>query len=91
MNHKIVLVFDSKFSVSKEDYQKWINLWKDYEIYIVTTNYNQELSSLISDNVKVIDFYEEIKTNESYLMADKIHLTENGNHHLSMIITETLK
>ena len=91
LNHKIVLVFDSKFSVSKEDYQKWINLWKDYEIYIVTTNYNQELSSLISDNVKVIDFYKEIKTNESYLMADKIHLTENGNHHLSMIITETLK
>lgn len=91
LNHKIVLVFDSKFSVSKEDYQKWINLWKDYEIYIVTTNYNKELSSLISDNVKVIDFYEEIKNNESYLMADKIHLTENGNHHLSMIITETLK
>ena len=42
------------------------------------------------NNATVIDFYEEIKNNPKYLMADKIHLTKEGNKALKEKIVTTL-
>ena len=78
LEHRIVLLFDNNISINQ--YKKIINLCKDYEIYIV--NINNEKLKFSNDNVKVINFYNEINKNEDYTLADKIHLTEKGNKSL---------
>ena len=79
LEHRIVLLFDNNISINQ--YKKIINLCKDYEIYIV--NINNEKLKFSNDNVKVINFYNEINKNEDYTLADKIHLTEKGNKSLT--------
>ena len=77
LNHRIVLAFDNKLMLNKSDYEELINIYKDNEINIVLLN-NQELD-FESDRVNIINFYDELKVHEDYLMVDKIHLTETGN------------
>ena len=62
------------------------------EIYVLVANKtNKDLFSNINkENVKVIDFYDEIIKNNDYLMVDKIHLTEKGNKALSQMLVEVL-
>ena len=79
LEHRIVLLFDNNISI--DQYKKIIKLCKDYEIYIV--NINNEKLKFNNDNVKVINFYNEINKNEDYILADKIHLTEKGSKALT--------
>lgn len=86
LNHKIVFILDEKAKITEEEYKKISELCKDYEIYIcnITKNkYNIE-------NVKVIDFYKEIKKNKKYLTDGK-HLSKQGNKALIDTIYNEIK
>ena len=48
------------------------------------------LLSLNDNSVTVINFYQELLANNNYLMADKVHLTNDGNIALSKILIDRL-
>lgn len=89
ITHKIVFVFDENFSLDLEQYKNLIELCNGHEIYILSLN--GETTNLLLNtnyqNVKVINFYQKVVNNNNYLIADKVHLSEEGNKALS----ETLK
>jgi len=89
LTHKIVFVFDENFSLDLEQYKNLIELCNGHEIYILSLN--GETTNLLLNtnyqNVKVINFYQKVVNNNNYLIADKVHLSEEGNKALS----ETLK
>lgn len=85
LTYKLVFAFDNH-AISKEEYEELITLCKGHQIYIVSTG--EDLSSLNSENVKVIPFNKEI---DAYLMADKRHLNEEGNARLSRLLKDTIK
>jgi len=91
LTYKIVFAFDSSLSLSKSEYQELIDLCNDNEIYILLTNKNKELLNTDYKNVTFINFFEEIQNNPNYLMADKIHLTTEGNKALSQILKNSIK
>lgn len=90
LNYKIVLALDNNIKLSKLEYQELIELCQNHEIYILATNeqalYN--LSTLNYGNVIIINFYKSIQFYKNYLMADGIHLTDDGNKGLSEILKD---
>lgn len=88
LNHRIVFAFDNSLELSNEQYNEIIDLCKEHEIYIIKMN--DKKIEVDNDLVTIINFYKEIKTNNNYLMADKVHLTQEGNKALSEIINKTL-
>ena len=85
-----MLAFDNSTVISTKEYQELIDLCKDSKIYIVSSG--KPLDSLGNyDNVTIINFYNKIKKNKDYLLADGIHLTEQGNEALNKLLNETLK
>lgn len=90
---KIVFTFDSSINLNLEEYQDLINMCKDSKVYIISTDEEtiKNLSNINNDNVVVIDFYKEIKSNSNYLTMDKIHLTDNGNKAFSEILKDNIK
>lgn len=89
LNHKIVFLFDDKAHITEKEYEKLIDLCKDYEIYICNVTKNK--LTIKNTNVKIIDFYKEMKKHKNYLMDDQIHLSEKGNKALSEIIYNETK
>ena len=89
INHNIVFLFDNSFKLTTKEYNEIIKLCNSYNIYIVSLNSNINSSNIINDNVKVVDFYKEIKNN-NYLMPDNIHLNSNGNKALNNILKEII-
>ncbi len=94
INNKIVLAFDSSISITKDNYNEIINLLGNRQIYILVTtkdSYNA-LKDYDQDNVKIINFYNELNKNkESYLLKDDIHLTKEGNNAFVKILNKALK
>lgn len=88
LTHKIVFFFDKSANISDNEYDRLISLCKDHEIYIIKTNQNR--INVKYENVKIIDFYDEIKKHSNYLMADKIHFTNDGSAALSKMINEII-
>ena len=76
LDYKIVFMFDKEISISKKEYQKLIDLCIGHEIYIC--NFTLKDFSFSSDNVKVINFYDELQKHDDYLLLDKIHLSKKG-------------
>lgn len=91
LNHRVVLAIDSYLYVLEKDYERIINMCKDYEIYIILTKQINYSNLKNYENVKVVDFYEEIKNKNEYLMENKIHLSGLGNEALREKIIELLK
>ena len=89
INHNVVFLFDNNFKLTTKEYNEIIKLCNNYNIYIVSLNNNVNSNNIINDNVKVIDFYKEIKNN-NYLMPDNIHLNSNGNKALNNILKESI-
>ncbi len=91
--YNVVLLLDSNFMMNKEEYAELVSLCQDRILYIVTLN--DEVESIISDgqysNVKLIDFNEQLKRHEDYLMADKVHLSTKGNEKLKEILLDNFK
>ena len=86
LEHKVVFIFDSEFKISKDEYKKLIELCNNHEIYIC----NMTKKDLLFENVITINFYEQIKKNNDYLMADKVHLSKKGNKALASLLNEKL-
>ncbi len=87
LNHRIVLAFDKQSEMTQNNYLELIGLLNGYEIYIVSSDTKLEFTNA---NVTVIDFYSELSKNPNYLMADRVHLTNNGNLALSIMLDQTI-
>ncbi|MBR0417766.1 MAG: acyltransferase [Erysipelotrichaceae bacterium] len=87
LEHKIVMIFDSSLALSKNQYNKLIDLLKEHELYIVLLNDEYQFDT---DNVKVIDMYSEIEEHPEYLASDGVHLTDQGNQKLKEMISAVL-
>ena len=63
----------------------------DREIYILYVNKDSDfLLNFNYENVTIINFYEQIKIYDDFLMADRVHLTESGNKALSNLLNGVL-
>jgi len=88
LTNKIVLAFDKSAKITKDDYNKIIELSADRQIYIIALA--EEIKNIELPNVRIIDFSTEIQNNDDYLMVDNIHLTEKGNAALKEMIKSEL-
>ncbi len=92
LTEKIVFAFDNTSNLSIEQYSKLIELCKNYQIYILSTNETtNELINLNYNNVYIIDFYKQLKLNNDYILIDGIHLSNKGNLALSKTLNDYLK
>ncbi len=93
LTYKIVFAFDNSSNLKKNDYKKLLELCENHEIYILSSDEktNKFLKELDFNNVTILDFYQEIKKNNDYLMADKIHLTNKGNKKLNEFLKKYIK
>ena len=88
LTYKIVLVFDNSVEFSSLQIEEILNICNNNKLYIL--NMGNEEFEIYNENIEIINFYQEIKKNENYLMIDKIHLTEEGNKGLSDILNVTI-
>ena len=88
ITYKIVFVFDNSSNLSLKDYQNLIELCKSNEIYILSIN--NFTNNIVNENVKIINFYQEIQDNSDYIMIDGLHLTDKGNKALAKILKEEI-
>ena len=89
LQYRLVFLFDKKANISSGDYKKIAELCKDYKIYICNTTSNNISVNL--DNVTILDFYDDIKNNENYLMVDRVHLSDVGNEALAQMLYENIE
>jgi hypothetical protein len=83
LSKKIVFVFDNSLKLTKKEYENIIKICKDNEIYII--NFNKNIKNIKNSNF--IDFSNNL---DSYLLADRIHLSSKGNEELINIIIKNL-
>lgn len=90
LHYNVIFAFDKSMKITSEEYQELLSICKDYKVYIVFIN--KEISKKIKgqENTIFINFYEEIDKNSTYVMADSIHLTEEGNKALASILKEKI-
>ncbi len=93
LTYNVVFILDESFVMNKEEFDNLINLCQDKMVYIISLNdnVNKVTSESHYENVSQIDFMDEVASNEDYLLADKIHLSDTGNRRLREIIRDTLK
>lgn len=91
LSYNVVFAFDNTSQFTLEQYQELVELCKGHKIYMISSS--EETDKIISSlkNITIIDFYKEINDHSEYLMADKIHLTDEGNQALSNLIKKTIK
>ena len=90
LSYNIVFAFDNNI-LDKDNYKELIELCKNHKVYIISIN--TDLNNLIEDseNVTILNFYNEIKNNDDYLLIDKKHLNDKGNKALNEFIKEKIK
>ena len=88
----MVLSFET-INLSLKEYQKLVELCQDRQVYIVVTKEStmNKLVDLNNENVEIINFYEQIKDNENYLILDGLHLSDTGSSALSKVLIDILK
>lgn len=79
LDYNLVFLFDASSEISDDQYKELIEMCKDYNVYI--------LSNVDYEGAKTIKFNDI----DNYLMADKIHLTDEGNKVLSNILKENIR
>lgn len=89
LNYNIVFIFDGNINISNEEMLSLINLLDNHKIYIINIS-NRDFKFIKNNDLIVLDLYEIVKEN-NYLMADGIHLNNNGNNLLLNKIKEVLK
>jgi peptidoglycan/LPS O-acetylase OafA/YrhL/lysophospholipase L1-like esterase len=90
LNYNVVFVFDKSIPLTIDDYNELISICKNHYVYIINITSN-DFSKLNGDNVKVIEFYNDIKDNKKYLMPDGTHLSTKGNEALCKLIKDSIK
>lgn len=81
LDYNLVFIFDSSFKISNDEYKELIELCNNHKIYVLLYN-----ESINYNDVEIIDM-----DINKYLMADKIHLTDEGNKLLSKVLKDTIK
>ncbi|MBR6690419.1 MAG: acyltransferase family protein [Bacilli bacterium] len=91
-NNNIVFAFDSLSYLNSNDYINLINMCENKHIYILVMDKQilEALQEYKNENVIIIDFYNEIIEHSDYLMADRIHLSDEGNKALSQLLKESI-
>ena len=77
--------------LNKEQIEKIANKYKNLEVYLVAIEDEIKISSNENSKITKIDFYKEIEKHSEYLMADHIHLSEEGNKALAKFLEKYLK
>lgn len=90
LTHKLVFVFDNSIKFTLNEYKEILDICKDKEIYILVTDKYQAEILKGFENINIIDFYNELSSNPTYLMSDGIHLTNEGNNALNNKLKEIL-
>lgn len=88
LTNKIVLLFDKNSEMTIDNFKNIIELCKEHELYIVSTNL--DLEELNNEKVHTINLINELN-NDEYFIADKIHLSDKGNEKLKELIKENIK
>ena len=83
LSDNFLLIFDSSFRITEEQYKNIINLLKDKKVYVLFINSRYNLKY---KNVNVIDF-----DGAEDLSVDKIHLTSEGSKKLVLKLKEYFK
>lgn len=90
LTYNIILAFDSSTNLSISEYESILDLLKDKNVLIVSSSKNiKDIKKLEKENVKIVNMYEEIKNNNEYLMADRLHLTDEGSKKMVELIKES--
>ena len=77
LEKRVVLLFDNNAKLNISDYQKIVDLGKDYEFYIVLVN--EDKLKIKGDNVEVISLYNKLKKDKNNYLADGKNLSKKGN------------
>ena len=85
LNKRLVFVFDNTFKVSKSKLESLFSTLSDYDITFVS--FTSSIEKI--DNVKVINFYDELKDKE-LLHKDKVHLSDKGIEKLKTVLIDYL-
>lgn len=90
---KIVFAFDQSSLFHKEQYAELFQLCAHHKIYLLTSTQEmfESFASLNFNNLTILDFYSILKEHPEYLLADKIHLTKEGNEALKALFKNTIK
>jgi len=88
VTNKIVFAFSNNLNIGETEYLELINLLKDSQIYILSTEKDNLLTLKEYSNVSIISF-NQIDT--KYFMPDKIHLNDEGNIFLVNTLKEYIK
>lgn len=80
LSNKIVFVLDKSAHLTLENYKELIKMCSNHKIKVISVDNN--LSSLTSEKVEVVDFIVE----KNYYLADGIHLSKIGNQKLNELI-----
>ena len=92
LSNKIVLVFDRSANLGINEYKDILELCQNYEVFVVSMNDKQtsSLENIKNANFKLINFSKEISNNKDYLLKDNIHLSEEGNEALVLMLQDKL-
>lgn len=90
ISNQMIFMFDSSFPLDRATYQSILELCSSKKILVVAMSkkQEQELSSF-SERISILSFHEDISLHPTYLMADGIHLTKEGNEMLLQRLRET--
>ncbi len=92
LSNKIVLVFDRSANLGINEYKSILELCQNYEVFVVSMNDKQtsSLENIKNANFELINFSKEISNNKDYLLKDNIHLSEEGNEALVLMLQDKL-
>lgn len=88
LTYNIVFMFDSSIDISKDEYLQLLDICKDHNVYILST---EDISYLTDTGAHIIDFNKDINIHSDYLLFDKIHLSDIGNEALVDILSNYVK
>ena len=89
---KLVFVYDNSFKLSKSEMSMLLDLTSESTVYVLNLN-NKFLGQNIGSNSNVIElnFAAELKDHPGFLLADRKHLSEEGNAVAANMISDALK
>ncbi len=83
LSHNVVFVLDNNAKLGEREYNSIIDLYSDYNIYIVDLTNSINITR---DNVTII----KLEDNEEYWSFDQVHLSDLGNSSLKLAIDNYL-
>lgn len=83
LNNKVVFAFDTTLKLTANQYLELVRLCSNRKIYLLSLN--DEEMNFNNKNVRIMKF-----NYFDYLMSDRIHLTEEGNKALELVLKDII-